>query len=285
MQLLSFTVAARESFGILTAQGVIDVGAVAGSRFSSLAHALADMDALASYAARAPDHALADIKLLPPIPRSNRIICIGLNYRSHIAEMGREPPQYPMLFPRYPDSLVGAEEPLLRPQASVQFDFEGELAFVIGRAGRAISPSRALDHVAGYCCFNDGSIRDFQRHTTQFLPGKNFFHSGSFGPWLTTVDEVPDLGAQSLQTRLNGQIVQSAKLDDLLFGVEQLIAYLSIIFPLQPGDVVATGTTGGVGAGRTPPLWMKPGDSVTVEISRIGVLTNPIAQEPAPSPG
>ena len=195
--------------------------------------------------------------------------------------MGREPPQYPMLFPRYPDSLVGSDEPLLRPQASVEFDFEGELAFVIGRAGRAISPARGLDHVAGYCCFNDGSIRDFQRHTTQFLPGKNFFHSGSFGPWLTTVDEVPDLGAQSLETRLNGEIVQSAKLDDLLFGVEQLVAYLSTIFPVQPGDVVATGTTGGVGAGRKPPLWMKPGDSVTVEISRVGVLTNPIVQEPA----
>ena len=281
MKLLSFTVAGRESFGILTAQGVIDVGAHARPRFGSLADALVDMDALASYAAREPDHALSSIKLLPPIPRSNRIICIGLNYRSHIAEMGREPPAYPMLFPRYPDSLVGPDEPLLRPQASDQFDFEGELAFVIGRSGRAISPARALDHVAGYCCFNDGSIRDFQRHTTQFLPGKNFFHSGSFGPWLTTVDEVPDLGAQSLQTRLNGEIVQSAKLDDLLFGVEQLVAYLSTIFPVQPGDVVATGTTGGVGAGRKPPLWMKPGDSVTVEISRVGVLTNPIVQEPA----
>jgi len=148
MKLLSFTVDGLESFGILTAQGVIDVGAHARQRFGSLADALVDMEALASYATRAPDHALSSIKVLPPIPRSNRIICIGLNYRSHIAEMGRESPAYPMLFPRYPDSLVGAEEPLLRPQASVQFDFEGELAFVIGRAGRAISPSRALDHVA-----------------------------------------------------------------------------------------------------------------------------------------
>ena len=283
MKLISFTVAGRESFGIVQGDGVIDARLAAGSRFPTLAEALTDMESLAAVAIRAPDHALASVTLLPPIPRSARIICVGLNYKSHIAEMDREAPQHPMLFPRYPDSLVGHGSPLLRPQASDQFDFEGELAFVIGRAGRAIPASRALQHVAGYACFNDGSIRDFQRHTSQFLPGKNFSSSGSFGPWLTTADEVPDLGERRLETRLNGQTVQSAKLDDLLFGVDALVEYVSTIWSVQPGDVIVTGTAGGVGAGRKPPLWMKPGDTVSVEISGIGLHTNPIAQEAKPA--
>jgi 2-keto-4-pentenoate hydratase/2-oxohepta-3-ene-1,7-dioic acid hydratase in catechol pathway len=281
MKLASFTMAERESFGIVVQDAVIDVGAVAGKRFPTLAQALGDVDALASYATRAPDYALSAVSLLPPIPRSQRIICIGLNYKSHIAETGHETPAYPILFSRYPDSLVGHGSPLIRPNASVNFDFEGELAFVIGRSGRAIPAARALQYVAGYGCFNDGSIRDFQRHSSQFLPGKNFVHSGSFGPWLTTADEFTDLGTRSLETVLNGMIVQSAKLDDLLFGVEELIAYISTIWPIQPGDVVATGTPGGVGMARKPPLWMKPGDRVSVEISGIGMLANPVEQESA----
>jgi 2-keto-4-pentenoate hydratase/2-oxohepta-3-ene-1,7-dioic acid hydratase in catechol pathway len=281
VKLASFTVAGRETFGIVVEDAVIDVGAVAGDRFPTLVEALGDMQALASLAARAPDHALDAVTLLPPIPRSQRIICVGLNYKSHIAETGRETPEYPMLFSRYPDSLVGHGTPLLRPKESDKFDFEGELAFVIGRRGRAIPASRAMQYVAGYSCFNDGSIRDFQRHTSQFLPGKNFHHSGSFGPWLTTADEVPDLGARSLETALNGATVQSATLDDLLFGIEDLIAYISRIWPIQPGDVIATGTTGGVGMARKPPLWMKPGDRVSVKISGIGVLSNPVEQDTA----
>ncbi len=281
MKLASFIMAERESFGIVVHDAVIDVGAVAGKRFASLAQALGDMDALASYATRAPDYALSAVSLLPPIPRSQRIICIGLNYKSHIAETGHETPPYPILFSRYPDSLVGHGSPLIRPNASANFDFEGELAFIIGRGGRAIPAAKALQHVAGYSCFNDGSIRDFQRHTSQFLPGKNFFHSGSFGPWLATADEFTDLGSRSLETVLNGMIVQSARLDDLLFGVEDLIAYISTIWPVQPGDVVATGTPGGVGMARKPPLWMKPGDRVSVEISGIGMLANPVEQESA----
>jgi 2-keto-4-pentenoate hydratase/2-oxohepta-3-ene-1,7-dioic acid hydratase in catechol pathway len=279
MRLASFMMAERESFGIVVHDSVIDVGAVAAKRFPTLAQALGDMDALASYATRAPDYALSAVSLLPPIPRSQRIICIGLNYKSHIAETEHETPAYPILFSRYPDSLVGHGSPLIRPNASVNFDFEGELAFVIGRGGRAIPAARALQHVAGYGCFNDGSLRDFQRHSSQFLPGKNFFHSGSFGPWLTTADEFTDLGSRSLETMLNGMVVQSAKLDDLLFGVEDLIAYISTIWPVQPGDVVATGTPGGVGMARKPPLWMKPGDRVSVEISGIGMLANPVEQE------
>jgi 2-keto-4-pentenoate hydratase/2-oxohepta-3-ene-1,7-dioic acid hydratase in catechol pathway len=281
MKLVSFSHNGREGYGIVVPAGVIDAEAILGHRYPALSDALSDMDALAALSSRQADFSHGSVEFLPPIPLSKRIICIGLNYKSHIAETGREAPQYPMLFPRYPDSLVGQGAPLIRPAASEMFDFEGELAFVIGRGGRNIPASQALDYVAGYSCFNDGSIRDFQRHTTQFLPGKNFARSGSFGPWLTTADELPDIGSQTLETKLNGQIVQSAKLNDLLFGIEDLIAYMSKIWPLQPGDVVATGTTGGVGAMRNPPLWMKPGDHVSVEISGIGILSNEIADEAA----
>lgn len=159
------------------------------------------------------------------------------------------------------------------------FDFEGELAFVIGRGGRHIAPEQALDHVAGYACFNDGSVRDWQRHTSQFLPGKCFWRSGSFGPWLVTCDEVGDVGSLRLTTRLNGAVMQEAVLDDLLFGIPELIAYISTILPLEPGDVVATGTTGGVGLFRDPPVFMAAGDQVSVEIDRVGTLTNDVIDE------
>jgi len=184
-----------------------------------------------------------------------------------------------MIFARYPDSLVGHGAPMVRPQVSVQFDYEGELAIVIGKSGRHIESGSALDHVAGYACFNDGSVRDYQRHTTQFLPGKTFWRSGSFGPWLVTPDEAGAIGDLGLVTRLNGIEVQRAKIDDLLFDPPELIAYLSAIYPLMPGDVIATGTTGGVGAFRKPPLWMKPGDRVEVTIDRLGTLRNSIIAE------
>ena len=279
MKLASFSHGRGTSFGIIAEGGVIDAGARLNGRFASLAEALVQPEVLSQQAGQSPDHALSDLRLLPPIPQPGRIVCIGLNYRSHIAETGRDMPQYPMLFPRYPDSLVGAGQPMVRPHASNDYDYEGELAFVIGKPGRHIPAGHAMAHVAGYACFNDGSIRDFQRHTTQFLPGKNFTASGAFGPWLVTPDEIGDIGAQTIQTRLNGAIVQHARLDDLLFGVPALIAYMSTIWTLQPGDVVATGTTGGVGLYREPKLWMKPGDRVEVEISGVGVLGNPIAQE------
>ncbi len=278
MKLVSFERRGAPGFGIVVSEGVVDLGRRLEGRASSLEQALVDTDTLATLAGRPADFALADVTLLPPITESRRIVCVGLNYKSHIAETGREPPKYPMLFPRYPDSLVGHGAAMVRPAVSQMFDFEGELAFVIGKPGRAIKAERALEHVAGYACLNDGSIRDFQRHTTQFMPGKNFTASGSFGPWLVTPDEFTDLGARTIETRLNGETMQSARLDDLLFGVEDLIAYLSTIWALRPGDVVATGTTGGVGLYRDPPVWMKPGDTVEVEIAGIGTLRNGIVQ-------
>lgn len=279
MKLVSFSHDGKESYGILNGDVVIDVGMRAGARAPTLADALAVGDLLETFAAADGDHALAAVTILPPIPASRRIMCVGLNYKSHIAETGRDTPKYPMLFPRYPDSLVAHDQPMIRPHASEKFDFEGELAFVIGKPGRHINAENAMAHVAGYACLNDGSLRDYQRHTTQFLPGKNFERSGSFGPWLVTPDEVGVLGDQTIETRLNGAVMQHATLDDLLFGVEDLVAYLSTMWTLQPGDVVATGTAGGVGLFREPPLWMKPGDRIEVEISRIGLLANTIEQE------
>lgn len=204
---------------------------------------------------------------------------VGLNYATHIAEGGREPPKYPMLFPRFANSQVGHGQAMTRPKVSENFDFEGEMAFVVGTAGRHVTREDAYKHVAGYSCYNDGSIRDWQRHTTQFMPGKSFMGTGSFGPWLVTTDEIPDPEVMSLVTRLNGVEVQRATIDDLVFGVPELMAYISTFTELVPGDVVVTGTTGGVGAYRQPPLWMKEGDTVEVEVSGVGVLRNSIVNE------
>lgn len=275
MKLVSFLRNDNASWGIWRDDGIVDM---ASDAYPTLKSALADL-VEATAASGGPAIDPAGVTLLAPVPDPGRILCVGLNYKTHIAETGREPPKYPMMFPRYPDSLVASGQAMIRPKASQNFDFEGELAFVIGKGGRHIAAANALDHVAGFACLNDGSIRDWQRHTTQFLTGKTFWRSGAFGPWLVTPDETGPIGELSLVTRLNGQEMQRAKLDDLLFGVPELVAYLSTIMPLQPGDVVATGTTGGVGLFRDPPLWMKPGDTVEVEIERLGTLTNSIEDE------
>lgn len=275
MKLVSYLLNGTPSWGLWRVDGIVDL---ACDTYPTLKSALADLaTATAGDQGRVIGH--DDVVLLPPVPDPGRILCVGLNYKTHIAETGREPPKYPMMFPRYPDSLVGCGQPLIRPRASHNFDYEGELAFVIGKGGRHIAAADAMEHVAGFACFNDGSIRDWQRHTTQFLTGKTFWRSGAFGPWLVTPDETGPIGALTLVTRLNGAEMQRATLDDLLFGVPELIAYLSTIMPLQPGDVVATGTTGGVGLFRDPPLWMKPGDVVEVEIERLGTLINTIEDE------
>jgi len=187
--------------------------------------------------------------------------------------------QYPVLFLRLPESQIGHLQPLLRPRVSQQLDFEGELAVVIGQPGRHIRASQALDHVAGYSIYNEASIRDWQKHTHQFTAGKNFSGTGAFGPWLVTPDEIPDPRKLTLTTRLNGAVMQHASVGDLIFPIEELIAYVSRITELRPGDVLVTGTPSGVGGLRTPPVWMQPGDLVEVEISQLGVLRNPVAEE------
>jgi 2-keto-4-pentenoate hydratase/2-oxohepta-3-ene-1,7-dioic acid hydratase in catechol pathway len=285
MRLMSFKKDGRESFGIATDQGVIDAGRRLQSARTLRDALLADsLPALRRLASEKPDFQLEDVEFLPPVADACKLLCIGINYVPHMKEMGRERPEYPVVFVRFADSIVGHGQPMIRPSESVQFDYEGELAVVIGRRARRVSRAAALDYVAGYACFNDGSVRDYQRHSQQFTPGKNFHASGSFGPWLVTADEVPDPRKLRLATRLNGEVVQDESVGELCFDVAQLIEYCSKWAQLDPGDVIVTGTPGGVGAGRKPPLWMKSGDTVEVEISKLGVLRNPIADE-TPVPG
>jgi 2-keto-4-pentenoate hydratase/2-oxohepta-3-ene-1,7-dioic acid hydratase in catechol pathway len=279
MKLVSYLHDGQESFGIWRDDGIVDLKSRLDGAGLTLKSILGEMDAVAQFAQDDADIDRQSVTLLPPVTDPAKILCVGLNYKSHIAETGRDAPAHPILFPRYPSSLVGFGQEMVRPKASSDFDFEGELAFVIGRGGRHIAAAQALSHVAGYACFNDGSIRDWQRHTSQFLPGKTFWRSGAFGPWLVTPDEVGDVAPLTLVTRLNGEEMQRARLDDLLFGVPELIEYISTILPLETGDVIATGTTGGVGLFRKPPVWMKPGDTVEVEIERLGTLVNRIAAE------
>ncbi len=222
---------------------------------------------------------LGQVDLLPVIPNPGKILCIGLNYETHRQETGRAEADHPAVFTRFPDTLVGPGAPIVRPAVSEQLDYEGELAVIIGQGGRAIPAGQALGHVAGYACFNDASVRDWQRHNIQFTPGKNFPGTGAFGPWLVTPDEVPDLAAEHVVTRLNGVVVQDQPISDMIWPVAELIAYVSAFTPLSPGDVIATGTPGGVGARRPPPLWMRPGDRVEVEIGSIGLLINPVVQD------
>jgi 2-keto-4-pentenoate hydratase/2-oxohepta-3-ene-1,7-dioic acid hydratase in catechol pathway len=284
MRLMSFEHDGRTSFGVVSGGGVVEAGTRLAGRPSSLREALSSgsLRELQRLADRPPDFALDDVTFAPVIAdAAAKILCVGINYLPHIKEMGRERPDYPVLFIRFADSIVGHGQPLLLPLESERFDYEGELAVIIGRRARRIGRAQALDYVAGYSCFNDGSIRDFQRHSQQFTPGKNFHHSGSFGPWLVTTDEIPDPRKLRLRTRLNGEIVQDESVGELCFDIPQLIEYCSLWTQLEPGDVIVTGTPGGVGAGRTPPLWMKAGDDVEVEISDIGTLRNPVVAETA----
>ena len=226
-----------------------------------------------------PMHAidLNTVRILPPVPKPPKILCVGLNYDDHLAESGLKKPVYPEIFGRFATSLIAHGEPIRRPPESSTLDYESELAVVIGRGGRRIQLDRALDHVAGYSVFNDATIRDFQLRTPQWTMGKNFDGTGAFGPWLVTPDAVPP-GAHGLrvQGRLNGRVMQDARTDQLIFSVPALIAMISVAMSLEPGDVIITGTPGGVGAARKPPVFMQPGDVFEVEIDGIGVLSNPV---------
>jgi 2-keto-4-pentenoate hydratase/2-oxohepta-3-ene-1,7-dioic acid hydratase in catechol pathway len=277
---VSFLRGNQRGYGVVVGDVIADASAALGDRFTdldSILHAGAFAE-LHEASATAATLALEEVQLLPPIV-GPRIFCIGINYRSHRDEMGRDASEHPTVFVRFPSSVVGHGAPLLRPLASDRFDYEGELAVVIGRPGRRIERENALEHVAGYSCFNDGSIRDYQRHTSQFTAGKNFDRSGSFGPWLVTADEVGDPSALTLTTRLNGEVMQQSTTDLLIFDVPEVIAYLSEFTELHPGDVIATGTPGGVGVARDPAVFMQPGDTIEVEISDIGLLCNEIVQE------
>jgi 2-keto-4-pentenoate hydratase/2-oxohepta-3-ene-1,7-dioic acid hydratase in catechol pathway len=281
MRLASFYHAGRASWGVVNGDVVFDAGTVLFRTLPTLKSMLAtqSFSALSSALREAPRLAFHDIKWLPVILSPGKILCVGVNYEEHRQETGRAAVAYPTLFARYASSQTGHLRDIMRPDASIELDFEGELAVIIGRAGRYIHRRDAMTYIAGFACYNDVTVRDFQRHTSQFTPGKNFDGTGAFGPWMVTPDEMGAIGQQRLQTRLNGQVVQQAHLDQMIFDIPAQIEYISSFTQLEPGDVIVTGTPGGVGARRTPPLWMKPGDVVEVEIENVGVLRNQIIAE------
>ena len=283
MKLVSFVAGNRRlGYGAVKDGGVVDLSRRFGERAPTLrtllaAGALAEAERIARDSG--PDFALEGLELAPVIPDPDKIICVGLNYRDHVAETGKTVTEKPALFARFAGSQVGHLQPLVKPAISEEFDYEGELAVVIGKGGRHIPAERALEHVAGYSCYNDGSVRDWQRHTSQYLAGKTFAGTGGFGPWLVTADEIPDPSRLTLETRLNGEVVQHTTTDLMITPIPEQIAYMSTILPLLPGDVIVSGTPGGVGVKRNPPLFMRPGDVAEVEISGVGVLRNPVIAE------
>jgi len=278
MKLLSFAADGKDWFGVLRDDAVVTLNDKLAQPDLRAALAAGAMDQIRAIAQRAaPDRKLADIRFLPVIPRPGKILCAGINYRSHAAEMSRELPKQPSMFIRFADTLTGHGGELIRPKVSDHFDFEGELALVIGKGGRHIAPDRALEHVAGYTCFVDGSVRDYQKFSV--TSGKNFLGTGPLGPWLVTRDEIPDPGRLTLTTRLNGKQVQRSPTDLLIYSIPQIIAFCSNFTALSPGDVISTGTPEGVGHSRKPPLWMKAGDTLEVEITGIGVLRAYVVDE------
>jgi 2-keto-4-pentenoate hydratase/2-oxohepta-3-ene-1,7-dioic acid hydratase (catechol pathway) len=280
VKLLSFETDNGPSWGICDEGGrVIDGVALTSGRFASLRAVLAAgaLDEVARQVrSAAPTLVLADLRLLPVIPDPGRILCIGLNYEEHRRETNREPTGEPTVFLRTAGSQVGHGQPLIVPAESHMLDYEGEIAIIIGRAGRRIAQADAWNHIAGYAPYNDASVRDWQQHTTQWTPGKNFDGTGAFGPWMVTRGEIADGQELTLTTRLNGQVVQQASTAQLIFGIPRLVHYISRFATLQPGDVIVTGTPGGVGFKRNPPLFLKPGDIVEVEVSDVGCLSNPV---------
>ena len=282
MKFVSYTRTGNSGFGLVVEGGVVDFTGRLGAGINTLKQAIAAdlFDQAAEYAGgRQAEFSWSDLALLPVIPDPSKILCIGVNYQKHKEETGRPDVDNPTVFTRFADTQVGHRQALIKPDVTDRFDYEGEMAVIIGRGGRNISEATALEHVAGYACYNEGSVRNWQRHTSQFIPGKNFPGTGAFGPYLVTPDEVGDYRLLPIQTRLNGQVMQDARLSDMIFPVEQLISYVSQFTPLSPGDVIVSGTPGGVGDKREPPVYMVPGDMVEVEIGCLGILRNPVIAE------
>ncbi|KQX17587.1 MULTISPECIES: fumarylacetoacetate hydrolase family protein [unclassified Sphingomonas] len=279
MKLQSFERDGRPGWGIAEGDGIRDMT----DRLPGIG-SLRDLlrqDALEAARAAAPSAPLiaADaVRLLPVIPDPVKILCCGLNYHEHRIESHSPEVGHPTLFVRFADSQIGHGAAIEHPAETRKLDYEAELAVVIGTGGRRISRDAAMDHVAGYACYNDVSVRDWQKHTTQMTPGKNFPATGPFGPWLVTRDEIADLAPLRIRCRVNGTVMQDAHLGDMIFDVPRLIEYISTFTPLSPGDVILTGTPGGVGFRRDPQLFLKPGDRVEVEIEKVGLLVNPVVQ-------
>jgi len=281
MKFVSYLYQKKPSYGVIAGDGVFDLGKKFAKKYPTLRAALVAgaLNTLKSAAkGKKPNIKLKQITFLPTIPDARKIVCVGLNYREHRAETGRPDTVHPTLFARWADSQVGHEQPMLKPPESEKFDWEGELVVIIGKAGRRIPREKAMSYVAGYSCYNEGSVRDWQRHTSQFTAGKNFPQTGAFGPWMVTTDELKDITKQTLTTRLNGVVKQQATIDMMIFDIPEQIAYISAFTPLKPGDVIVTGTPGGVGFARNPPEFMKVGDTVEIEITGVGTLRNTIKE-------
>jgi acylpyruvate hydrolase len=236
----------------------------------------AEGDTLAALVRVGLAHPLEAVTYLPPLPRPGKIICLGHNYRRHVIEMGNALPTHPVIFAKFANTLVGHRQPIVLPRVSTRVDYEGELAIVIGRSGKDIAPEAAFDHIAGYTIFNDVSVRDYQHRTPQWLQGKTFDGAGPMGPALVTLDEIRSPEALDLTLRLNGEVMQQANTADFIFDIPTVIQYLTQIMTLEPGDVISTGTPGGVGDARDPQVYLKPGDRVEVEIAELGTLENPV---------
>ena len=280
MKLASYIADGQEVYGVVTGDGVITMNQRFGGHAASLREAIAGglLPQIKEAAAHGrADHKLSDIKFLPVITNPEKIMCVGINYKSHAAEHGAEVPKAPNIFLRFNNTLVSHEGEMIRPKVSTSFDFEGELALVIGKAGRHIKPADALSYIAGYTCFCDATVRDFTKYS--LAASKNFIGSGPLGPWMVTADEIPDPTKLTLITRLNGAEMQKSGTDMLIHDIPRIIEFCSMFTPLTPGDIIATGTPDGIGAKRTPPVWMKAGDVLEVEISSIGTLRNRIADE------
>jgi 2-keto-4-pentenoate hydratase/2-oxohepta-3-ene-1,7-dioic acid hydratase in catechol pathway len=282
MKLISFRAKGAAHYGVVSGTGIVDLTPRLGTRYPDIKSVLQG-GALAE-AERAAKGATVDFKLDqiqfdPVIPNPGKVLCVGLNYEEHRAETGRPKSENPSIFTRFADTQIGHLQPIIKPKLSDKVDYECELALIIGKGGRYITEANAYDHIAGYSCYNDVSIRDFQNHTSQWTPGKNFPASGPFGPYLVTRDEMGDLPGKKIQTRIGGERLQHADFDQMIFPVPRIIEYVTRFTTLAPGDVIITGTPGGVGFRRDPPRWMKAGETVEVEIDGIGILKNPIVAE------
>ncbi len=284
MKLISFRRGSQEGFGAVEGDTVVDLTTVSGHATLAEFVGSPEFEAREALTATGERIPLSDVTLLPVIPRPEKIVCVVRNYMDHHKEalasgLKRELSDFPPIFIRVWRSQVAHEQPIVRPRVSETLDWEAELAVIIGQGGRDISEEDAWNHVAGYSCYNEASIREFQFHAQQIAAGKNFESTGAFGPWMVTADEIEPGRQLKVETRLNGETMQSGDTGMMIFGIPQLIAYASTIFTLSPGDVIVTGTPAGVGFGRKPPVYMKPGDVVEVEIEAVGLLRNPVVQQ------
>jgi 2-keto-4-pentenoate hydratase/2-oxohepta-3-ene-1,7-dioic acid hydratase in catechol pathway len=282
MKFVTFSAKGAQQYGAVVGDRVVSLSDKLGQRYPDLKSLIAQngfADAEKALKEAGEGVPLDSIAFEPVIPNPGRILCVGLNYESHRLETGRPIVGHPTIFVRFPSSQIGHKRAMIRPLVSTKYDYEGELVVIIGKPGRYIPLADTMKHIAGYSIYNDGSIRDWQNHTSQWTPGKNFPGTGGFGPWMVTPDEVGDINKQRLTTRLNGQVLQDAGIDQMIFPIPNIISYCSAFLPLEPGDVIVTGTPGGVGFKREPQIFMKPGDTVEIEVTGVGKLVNTIEDE------